>query len=259
MLTEEELRKFEKVVGFNLWQIERDYLQHIVMMFLSREDEKGALVFKGGTALQKAYGLNRFSLDLDFTAIEELLEGMHEAIAKDISLFGFPAEGSLEKKYESASIKLRIKGPLYKGSERSICVIRLEISLREGIILPPDVREIVPVYYDLQPYLIKVMRPEEILAEKIRAILTRTRARDVYDLWFLLRRGVKMDTRIIKEKLRLVGLDFGKEDLLERIRGSERIWKHELSPLISSVPEFETVMDDIRTLTKAFNDNKGSN
>jgi len=251
MLTEEELRKFEKVVGFNLWQIERDYLQHIVMMFLAREDEKGALVFKGGTALQKAYGLNRFSLDLDFTAIEELPEGMHEAIAKDISLFGFPAEGSLEEKYESASIKLRIKGPLYKGSERSICVIRLEISLRERVILPPDAREIVPVYYDLQPYLIKVMRSEEILAEKIRAILTRTRAKDVYDLWFLLRRGVRMDTRIIKEKLRLVGLDFRREELLTKIRESERIWKHELSPLISSVPEFERILEDIRTSTEA--------
>jgi predicted nucleotidyltransferase component of viral defense system len=66
MLKREDLEKFKSVTGLNIWQIERDYLQHLFLLFLSRY-VKDELVFKGGTALQKAYALNRFSIDLDFT------------------------------------------------------------------------------------------------------------------------------------------------------------------------------------------------
>jgi len=70
MLFKEDLQKLTKISGFNLWQTEKDYLQHLFLLFLSKE-AKREFVFKGGTALQKIYGLNRFSIDLDFTLSDD--------------------------------------------------------------------------------------------------------------------------------------------------------------------------------------------
>jgi predicted nucleotidyltransferase component of viral defense system len=65
MLTRNDLLPYKEATGFNLGQIEKDYVQHLFLMNLYRRvgDE---IAFKGGTALQKTYGLNRFSEDLDF-------------------------------------------------------------------------------------------------------------------------------------------------------------------------------------------------
>ncbi len=67
MMSRKNLESMQSVLGYNLGQVESDYLQHILLLFLSRRAGNW-LVIKGGTALQKAYGLNRFSDDLDFTA-----------------------------------------------------------------------------------------------------------------------------------------------------------------------------------------------
>jgi predicted nucleotidyltransferase component of viral defense system len=82
MLTKEELRTYEKTVGFNLWQVEKDYLQHLVLLFLYSRI-KNEPVFKGGTALQKVFGLNRFSIDLDFSSTKNNSEKVFEKVVEE--------------------------------------------------------------------------------------------------------------------------------------------------------------------------------
>ena len=45
------------------------------------------------------------------------------------------------------------------------------------------------------------MDPKEIMSEKIRALMTRTKARDLYDIYFLVRKNVKLDTQLVAKKL----------------------------------------------------------
>jgi len=45
------------------------------------------------------------------------------------------------------------------------------------------------------------MKKEEILAEKVRAMSIRRRARDLYDIAFLLKKGVSMEYELINKKL----------------------------------------------------------
>ncbi len=73
MLSRKNLESMKSVLGYNLGQAESDYLQHILLLFLSRRSGNW-LVIKGGTTLQKAHGLNRFSDDLDFTSKKEGIE-----------------------------------------------------------------------------------------------------------------------------------------------------------------------------------------
>src|SRR3989304_10556688 len=140
MLNRKSLESLKSVLGFNLGQVERDYLQHILLLFLYRHVGNW-LVFEGGTALQKTLGLNRFSEDLDFKSIKELSDISYR-IGDDLRNFGFENEIEIRKNVSEVII-YRIKGPLFDGSQRSMVVLRLEISLREKVVLKEDIREVV--------------------------------------------------------------------------------------------------------------------
>lgn len=61
-----------------------------------------------------------------------------------------------------------------------MCKIELDLSFRENVILEPRIETIGRFLKEIPAFDVVVMREEEILAEKVRAIMTRTRARDVY-------------------------------------------------------------------------------
>jgi len=247
MLTRKDLEKF-KFLGFNLGQIEKDYLQHLCLFFLSKY-VSNELVFKGGTALQKCYGLNRFSEDLDFTMNKKVdVEKLLDKVKENFKVFGFPTQLKPLKSKISKNYKFKIKGPLYDGTEKTISSLRIEISLRNDLILEPEVKEIIPTYEDIQPYSIVVMNINEILAEKVRSIMQREKARDVYDLWFLLNKRVRPDVKLIRKKLQLFNLNFSKKRFFSKIKNIKKVWERELKLYVPSLPDFSKVEKEIRKM-----------
>lgn len=245
MLSRSELEKFMSVLGFNIWQVERDYLQHLFLMLLSRH-AGNELVFKGGTSLQKVHGLNRFSIDIDFTQNSDLdIELTFDKVVKDIAGFGFASGIKFDKSSVSETALAKINGPLYDGTEKTAATLRVDVSLREGVVLPPQSREIIPVYTDLSSYFVTVMDPEEILAEKIRAILWRTKPRDVYDLWFLLRKNVSVDIDLINKKLNYYKMVFELGNLKRKLEMTRKMWKNDLKQIVAFVPDFDAVNKDV--------------
>lgn len=242
MLNREELIKTP--IDFNLYQKEKDYLQHIVLSrIFSRTGPE--LTFKGGTALQKCFGLNRFSEDLDFTASENLSREKLERSLEEVGRF-YTSSVSKSENNISISYKLKIGGPLFHGPI-SIQTIRIDISLREGILLAPINRMVIPLYSDLQPYLVIFMDPREILSEKIRALMTRTKARDLYDVYYMSQKNVKFDPHLVTRKLEYYSLEFNRDILLERASRLKSQWEKEIPSLVGSVPDFDLV---ISTLTQ---------
>ena len=71
MITKEELKEYSKIRELNLGQAEKDYFQTIILFILYQDFGK-ELIFKGGTALSKCFGLDRFSEDLDFTISQDI-------------------------------------------------------------------------------------------------------------------------------------------------------------------------------------------
>lgn len=65
--------------------------------------------------------------------------------------------------------------------------------------------------------LIRYLDPKEIMAEKCRPIMNREKGRDVYDLWYLLHKGIKFDIRLIQKKLNCYHETYDKKILIERI------------------------------------------
>lgn len=245
MLSRKNLESMKSVLGYNLGQAESDYLQHILLLFLSRRAGSW-LVFKGGTALQKAYGLNRFSDDLDFTSKKEEFEDIAHGISTDLATFGLESELKINRiENVSEVIVYSIKGPLYDGTPRSMAVQRVEVSMREKVILKEEIHEVVPVYPDLQPYLLTMMNPEEILSEKVRAIMTRNKVRDVYDTWFLIKKKIPVNPELITKKLEYYDMVFDLHAFTISLMEKKRIWEKELKPLISFIPDFEKTAKEI--------------
>jgi predicted nucleotidyltransferase component of viral defense system len=80
MISRNELEEYAQIKKLNLGQAEKDYFQQIFLSILYGRFGK-ELIFKGGTALNKAYGLDCFSEDLDFTLSKE--EKIREILKKE--------------------------------------------------------------------------------------------------------------------------------------------------------------------------------
>jgi predicted nucleotidyltransferase component of viral defense system len=245
MISKEDLMRIAKLNGLKAFQQEKHYIQTMVLRSIYANTNE--LAFKGGTSLWFFHGLNRFSEDLDFTFIRrkgkrEGLKNLPVAVEKDLEVYGIDSEIRILNDGEiSFSFRVGAEGPLFtKEIERSF--VRVEISKREEVKKKPDVIELDANYTDILPFFVLVMNTEEIMAEKVRAIFTRNRARDIYDLWFLLRKGIRFDLNLANEKLRYYEIVFEKDVFMARISGKADYWESELKPLvIGTLPRFEVV------------------
>ncbi|MEK6972870.1 MAG: nucleotidyl transferase AbiEii/AbiGii toxin family protein, partial [archaeon] len=239
MITKEDIKEYSKTLRMKPWQIEKEYFQHIILQLIY--SQTSVLLFKGGTAIKKAYGLKRFSEDLDFTRIGEVdFNELLEKISKELST-KFECQNTVKKmkvKEEiGISFRFDIIGPLTESSGFGHCYIYVEISKRET----PKTREIVkidPVYQDLSDYTVIVMSREEILTEKVRTIFTRDRPRDLYDLWYLLSHGVGIRVDWINEKMSYYQIKFTKEKFFDALKKYEKLWA-KMPELITDVPDFK--------------------
>ena len=242
MLDREELDKYGPP-GFHLGQKEKDYVQHWVLSFFSQSGFGG--IFKGGTALQKAFNLPRYSEDLDFTLNEAEIPA-EEKQSAFLSAAGFSGlSWKKESNDTSETLKLRFQGPLYNGSTVSEGTIRLEFSKREKTLLEPSPIMITPPYPDILPYQIKVMAKDEMAAEKVRAVLTRNSARDMFDLYFLLHQKAKLQRNIVEKKLEYYKLSFDYEIFEKKAAKLKVIWKKEISALTKNTLDYGFVSKQV--------------
>ena len=240
MLSEKELDKISRsLTDGNRGHAEKLYLQDIILSTISREtvDE---LVFKGGTALLKFYQLDRFSEDLDFTLTGEIdFEELLEKIERDLEAYNAEVEEiDFEERDNSINARLAIRGPLYNGDRRSLCFIRIEVN-KESDVIHKNSKRYTPRFQDLTAFDLPVLSEEEILAEKIRAIRTREKPRDLYDIYHLVEKGTRVDLELVNSKLEYYDLE---HDLGKTVSKAERLEKNWDSPEVltySRPPEFE--------------------
>lgn len=247
MLRKDELSKIAEAKHLSLFNAERDYVLEILLFALYANSKK-ELVFKGGTALYKLYGLNRFSEDLDFTLMKhrQAVTKIFHKVMGQLSLIGLSGKVKEIREYrQQINIHLECKGPLYNGSKESLIFIPVNISLREKVQYA-TYKMLFSDYREIPSFEIYVMGEKEIVAEKVRAILSRDKARDVYDLWFLLKKGVKLDKVLVEKKLNLIGMSWSTKSLLDAVAAKEKMWEMDLQKLILGIlPPFRKVQEDM--------------
>lgn len=231
MITKDQLVDLSKKYKINETTILREYIQLYFLSRLFSLSKSQKIFFKGGTAIHFIYQSSRFSEDLDFTVTEK-----EEKFTKFIDEF-FNKIGREEpvKFKERKTITGRRYLLTYSPELVSYKVfINLDFSFREKIlfkdksILSTDF----PVIFHSYVYH---PAKNELLAEKIRALLVRTAGRDIYDIWYLLTQKAKIDENLVLEKLKYYQINkFSKEDIFKKLNNiSKKDFITDLKPFVS--------------------------
>jgi len=228
-----ELQTYIQKMNYNLGQLELDYYQHFI---LSKLYEKfNTLYFKGGTCLQKCYGIKRFSEDLDFNyeeiKIQELIDFIENIFETKITNY--------KKTPFGESFSVQFKGILFNGTQQSLC--KISFDLREKDTYNKPLKKIIrPIYKDLPQYFLLALDEKEILAEKVRAIITRYKARDIYDLNELIINETKIDFELINKKLKTYNKKFDEKEFEEKLEEKRKIYVEEIKRLTNIYDDFDT-------------------
>ena len=260
--------------------IEKDYAMTYALAGLASHPDLGdTLLFKGGTALKKVFfGDYRFSEDLDFSARSapkdrELESAIHQAVQHAAELlsehgpFSVEAVRRAEQEPHPAGQDAFLVRVQFPWHPRPLCQIKVEITHDELVVLAPRKRTVIHGYdEDLQPR-VSCYQLEEIVAEKLRALLQthqsivargwgRQHARDYYDLWRILDTfSDTLDAQDISRALKAkaqhrqvsyLGInDFFTDELVTTARVQ---WEGSLSAVVTQLPDCDSALERLREL-----------
>lgn len=244
MIDKDALAEISRLQGTKPWQQEKHYIQSAMLVSLSEQP----LVMKGGTYLWLFHGLDRFSEDLDFTCEGEIADGIMQKASDALAMLGIEnSVKAISDDERSFSFRVSAKGPL-NTSSIDLCHVYVEISRRERVLKPTLGLRMEFDAYSLPVKIIRGMSIDEVAAEKVRALLTRKKARDVYDLFFLIsKRKAAFDRGMVDEKLEYYKMKFPQSAFLEKLAEKEKIWDAELKPMVfGELPPFAKASETIR-------------
>lgn len=161
------------------------HLVNLLKTIYSDSSISSSLGFKGGTAAYLFYDLPRFSVDLDFDLlVQDSPKQTFERIGKILAQEGV-LKDSIEKHYTLFFLL---------QTDATNQNIKVEISKRSTM-----------AHYRVMHYLgipMKVMEKPDMVASKLVAFLMRKKfaARDMYDLWFFLKKGWDIRGEIVQEQ-----------------------------------------------------------
>ena len=140
------------------------------------------LIFCGGTMLRLCHELNRYSVDLDFWLTPD---NRAEEIHKDIRNY-------LRQNYTLRTSENTPASLLYEFAARGYAR-RLKIEIRKAPGTVKYEERIAFSKHSSLQVLVKAATLEEMMRAKIETFLNRAQIRDVFDIEFLVKKGVKIE------------------------------------------------------------------
>ncbi len=162
------------------------------------------LIFGGGTMLRLCHGLARYSVDLDFWVTKDIdWKKFHGRLEKYLLQY-YKLTDSANKRF---TIIFELKTPQYpRALKIEIRKEAKKIKTESSIAFSPN---------STVQVLMKTVALEEMMKSKIEAFLNRHEIRDVYDIEFLLKKGISL---------------FGEKDVMQKLyAGLEKLGKKDFS------------------------------
>ena len=259
MIKPGEIQQKARKTGVRDQQIEKDYiLSWILKGIAQHENLSKVIVFKGGTVLKKFYFEDyRYSEDLDFTLLgdkitnEQIFEWFKQTFEFVREEANIPLEIIDNNEHEDGGINFYISyiGPL--GGQRRNKKVKVDISRSEKLEFKPVKKEAFKVYSDIDEYQLLCYTLEEVLIEKMRSVIQRMQARDLYDIWYLLEEhGLDVDFYLNEFKNKCVGKCLDPSSfptkLSERIPQYRGRWQVSMKDQIKELPGFEKVEREVQ-------------
>ena len=175
------------------WQtnamIEQDLiLSRAIVCLFNNDTVRNALLFRGGTSLNKLFfdPPARYSEDLDFVQktgepIGPTLDAMRGVLD--------PWLGEPRRKVTPMSSKLTYRYSTTNGDKAKL---KVEISTIEHFQVLPTIEKehSIDSKWFSGKTIVPVYQLEELIATKIKALYQRRKGRDLFDLWYVLKKGV---------------------------------------------------------------------
>lgn len=162
------------------------------------------LIFGGGTMLRLCHGLSRYSVDLDFWVVREMdWAKYYHRMEKYLRQF-YTVADTANKHF---TILFELKSPQFPRA------LKIEIRKETKIIKTETCIAYSP-HANVQ-VLMKTVALDDMMKSKIEAFLSRREIRDVFDIEFLLKRGIPLAAK--------------KETLSELLTGIKKLGKKDFS------------------------------
>lgn len=182
MVAKEQISKLRVKYQTSELNVIREYLQHLFLQFFYQLPQSADIYFKGGTALRFVYQSPRFSEDLDFSTNKEDIPAIESMLIEVLEKFQKEnIQATLqEAKKTSGGYLATIDFELLNQT----VPVQIEISFREK----KDRGEVATIASDFIPsYTLVALTQDQLVSGKLQALEARKKARDFYDLYFILR------------------------------------------------------------------------
>ncbi len=255
--------------------IEKDFVISALFIILTSSPNFSKytrrMSFRGGTCLKKVFYPDemRFSEDLDFSGLTPAECGgfhaaMNELIGKDLGATSF-TETRVQYDNERGLDFL----VFYTSVLRQKNHIAFNLSTTKAMKKAKNMDVHVEPYFTSLHPAIPTMNIDEIIAEKVRALLQRTKPRDVFDVWFLMEsKGKKLDIELLRAKLRRsydAAPDKSKKNIENYVMSeivsrmirtvTGRAWQNELGGLLMRPkPDPQTVIESVSRILARIGD-----
>ena len=271
MIRPKEISRKANKEGVRQQQVEKDYIISWILWGVYNNDLlKDALIFKGGTCIKKVHIEDyRYSEDLDFTlhpdleqkitddalyaAFNEVFVAIKEAANIDLSI---PEES--KEVHESGGIKFFIDyvGPLGgKGDHVKTDISKgekLEFEVKRSIMLNrySDIA-------DEDEVTIQRYGFEEIVIEKMAALMGRTIPRDLYDFEYLTNTvGIELQDVYYEYRSKAEHKGHNPDEFVAKVTEKEKIleqaWEKNLRNQIKDLPKFKDVWRNFNKQLRKF-------
>jgi predicted nucleotidyltransferase component of viral defense system len=256
MIRDIEIKEMAREYGVPETTIEKDYALNWILRSLYQQTDSFAL--KGGTGLRKIYFENyRFSEDLDFTMLRSSGRSEIEGVIKKVIQMakrdsGINFQDIVLSEENINGYKLDIYFSIFRRGGNPL---RIKFDMtepeKEIMIKPPVKKGIFHPYSDDYSAIALVYSLHEIMAEKLRSIFERTRARDIYDVWYISKNtDFTQAFDIFPAKCEFKKIKPEVNDILLRKGDFKNAWNSSLEHQLKALPDFKTVFNEVIDLMK---------
>jgi len=271
MIKPKEISKNANREGVRPQQIEKDYIISWILWGIYNNDFlKDALIFKGGTCLKKIHIENyRYSEDMDFTHHPDLEEDISDdeifsafgevfTEVKEAANINLSIPEDSKDVHESGGLKFFIDyvGPLGGRGDH----VKMDISKGEKLEFKVENLEMLNHYSDIteeEGVNVQCYGLEEVVIEKMAALMGRTIPRDLYDFEYLANNeGIELQDIFYEFQSKAKHKGHNPDEFITKVTAKEKVfekaWKENLSHQIKGLQDFKEVWRNFNKQLRKF-------
>ncbi len=235
-LTEKQFNDIASQFRFRPETLGKDYYLTLILLLI--KDVEG-IYFKGGTALNKIFLHHaRLSEDIDFTVTREVKQIQSE-IMKILEESGFFTRITEDRNLEGF-LRIVVHYTGFMGEKESVFI---DLNKRATMLLKPEEHMIEHFYQEFIPaFSVKTLARDEMIAEKLKATMTRNMTRDHFDVYTIIKTGLPLNFELTEKKCKEAGKEFSIIRMFKNAQKLKTQWDPDLVPLLTKEVPFETVI-----------------